>query len=385
MTAAIRHLAQAGPHGYRLGVVAEVATILVVDDNAENRALACATLEDEDYRAITANDGEQAVAAAAAERPDCVLMDVRMPKLDGVAACQRIRQLPGGDQIAIIFVTAQREVETFDRALAAGGDDFITKPFRPAELVVRVQTAMRLRRIARERGELYDQLKQQRDALQRLELQKEQLVGFLVHDLKNPVGSIELSAQALERNPGDAARTLRAAGRIRDESRALLRMITNLLDLSRADEGRLAPTLAEIDVAALVGGVLQEASGKAAQSSVTFATEISARSIRADRDLMSRVLANLIDNAIRHAPEDSQIRVLAVDHEKGVELRVADRGLGVPADQREKVFERFLSSGNTERSNRGLGLAFCKIAVEAHGGRIWVEDGAPGAVFCVRI
>jgi signal transduction histidine kinase len=365
-------------------VVAE-ATILVVDDNAENRALACATLEDEGYRAITANDGEQAVAAVAAERPDCVLMDVRMPKLDGIAACERIRKLPGGDQIAIIFVTAQREVETFDRALAAGGDDFMTKPFRPGELVVRVQTAMRLRRIARERGELYDQLKQQRDALQRLELQKEQLVGFLVHDLKNPVGSIELSAQALERHPGDAARTLRAAGRIRDETRALLRMITNLLDISKADEGRLAPRIVEVDVGPLVAGVLQEASDKAAQSSVTIATEISAHSVRADRDLMSRVLANLIDNAIRYAPEGSQIQVLAVEDAQGVEMRVADRGPGVPADQREAVFERFLSSGNTERSNRGLGLAFCKIAVEAHGGRIWIEDGAPGAVFCVRI
>ena len=385
MSAAIGPLGAPLHRGYNQLVVAEVATILVVDDNAENRALACAALEDEGYRAVTANDGEQAVAAVLAERPDCVLMDVRMPRLDGIAACEQIRAMPGGGEVAIIFVTAQREVETFDRALAAGGDDFITKPFRPAELVVRVQTAMRLRRIARERGELYDQLKQQRDALQRLELQKQQLVAFLVHDLKNPVSAIELHALAIERNPGDPERAVRAAGRIHDETRALLRMITNLLDLSKADEGRLAPAIADVDVAVLVREVLDELSVKAAQSSVTIATEVSARSVRADRELIARVLANLVDNAIRHAPEDSQIRVLAVEDAKGIELRVIDRGPGVPVDQRESVFERFLSGTKSERSNRGLGLAFCKVAVEAHGGRIWIEDAAPGAVFCVRI
>ena len=88
------------------------ARVLVADDIAENRALAKATLEDEGYTVALANDGEQAIAAFSTEQPECVLLDIRMPNTDGIEACRRIRALPGGEHVAIIFVTAQRDVET---------------------------------------------------------------------------------------------------------------------------------------------------------------------------------------------------------------------------------------------------------------------------------
>jgi len=361
-------------------------TVLVVDDNPENRALAQATLEDEGYRVVLANDGYVALEAFTREQPACILLDIRMPGMDGVTACQRIRALPGGDQVAIVFVTAQRDVDTFDRALQAGGDDFITKPFRPGELLVRVQTALRLRQIATERSELYAQIKQQRDELQRMQLEKEQLVAFLVHDLKNPVNSIELHAQLLLRDKTASDKVQRAAASIHDESRSLLRMITNLLDISRADEGRFTPALVAVDTGELVRGVLGELAVRAASSGVTLASEIGAPRLHADADLMHRVLANLVENAIRHSPEGAEVRVAIAPVAGGIELRVTDGGPGVPRALREQVFERFeRGDERATRSNRGLGLAFCKLAVEAHGGRIWIEDASPGAVFCIRI
>ena len=366
--------------------LASAYTVLVVDDHEDNRALARAALEDDDYRVITASGGEQAVALAAAERPDCILMDVRMPQVDGIAACERIRALPGGSDIAIIFVTAQREVEVFDRALKAGGDDFITKPFRPTELALRVQTALRLRHIAIERSELVSELKHQRDALQRVELQKEQLIAFLVHDLKNPVNAIDLHAQLVERRAADEDRARTAAIKIREETRALLRMITNLLDISMADEGRLAPVIADCDLGALVQELLDELNVSAARVGVTIETDLHVTRFRSDRDLLSRVLANLLDNAIRHAPESTSVRVAIVPAGEDVDIRVADVGPGVPPEHRESVFDRFRSGGDfTNRSNRGLGLAFCKLAVEALGGTIRIEDGSPGAVFRVKL
>ncbi len=361
------------------------ATILVVDDNAENRAFAQATLEDEGYRVVLASGGEAGIEAFAREHPDCVLLDVRMPGLDGPATCERMRALPGGNDVPILFVTALRDVETFDRTLSAGGDDFLTKPIRPNELVARVQAALKLRRLAAERSDLYAQLKQQRDDLQRLQLQKEQLVAFLVHDLKNPVNSIGLQAELVLRDREGTERSKRAAGRIRDEGRSLLRMITTLLDIAKADEGRLAPVRRRIPLESLVAEVIGELELQARTTAVRLSHQIDAPTLSADPELLRRVLENLVENAIRHAPEDSEVRITARAAQGGIELGVHDAGPGIPASQREHVFERFVQAGSegATRHNRGLGLAFCKLAVEAHGGRIWIEERSPGTAFCI--
>ena len=366
------------------------ATILVVDDNEANRSLARSTLDDEGYRVVCATGGAEGVALFESEHPDCVLLDVRMPEVDGFMACERIRALPRGTETPIIFLTALRDIDTFDRALRAGGDDFLTKPVRPTELVVRVQTALKLRRISVELREHYELLKDQRDALMRVQLQKERLTAFVVHDLKNPVNSMDLHAQLLLRDKqlSDSARE--SASRIRIEARQLNRMILNLLDLSKADEGKLSPKLADVDLGALVDEVVADLEVNASARSVTFRKSLATSRVRADEDLLRRVLTNLVENATRYAPAGSAVTVTAKEVEGGTEVRVADAGGGIPEDMREKVFDPFVqveaaAGGTAGRGGRGLGLTFCKVAVEAHGGRIWVEDAAPGAVFCVRL
>jgi signal transduction histidine kinase len=366
------------------------ATILVVDDNEANRALARNTLEDEGYRVVLAHGGAEAVAAFEEHQPDCVLLDVRMPEVDGFVACERIRALPGGADTPVVFLTALRDVDTFDRALRAGGDDFLTKPVRPTELVVRIQSALKLRRMSVELREHYDLLKQQRDDLMRVQLQKERLTAFVVHDLKNPVASMDLHAQILLREKGlpDSARE--SAACIRIEARQLNRMILNLLDLSKADEAKLIARPTELSLQRFVDEIVSELDVSARSRKVTLQTSVAAERLRADEDLIRRVLINLVENAIRYAPTESTVTVAAVALAEGTEIRVADAGAGIPAEMRDKVFDPFVqidAAGErvVTRSGRGLGLTFCKLAVEAHGGRIWVEDAAPGAVFCVRL
>jgi two-component system, sensor histidine kinase and response regulator len=186
------------------------STILVVDDNASNRALVRATLEGEGYHVVLAGGGLDGVAAFEREPSGCVLLDVRMPDLDGFEVCARIRALPGGDDVPIVFVTALRDVDTFDRALRAGGDDFLPKPLHPAELVLRVRAALKLCHLRRERDDLCEILRQQRNDLMRASLSKEQLAVFLVHDLKNPVNTMALNAQLILRD-AEARSTSRAA------------------------------------------------------------------------------------------------------------------------------------------------------------------------------
>jgi two-component system, sensor histidine kinase and response regulator len=363
--------------------------ILVVDDNAENRALARAALEDEGYEAIVAATGEEGIRAFEAEPPDCVLLDVRMPGMDGFEVCARIRALPGGADTPVVFLTALRDVDTFDQALRAGGDDFLTKPVRPTELVIRIQTALKLRQMGAELRAHYDLVRHQRDDLMRLQLQKERLTAFVVHDLKNPVNSMDLHAQLLLRNPELPARARESVQAIRSEARSLLRLVLNLLDISKSEEGQLAPRRTTVDLEALVGDVIEAHQVEAGNAQVSLERAIEARTVQADPDLIRRVIENLLDNAMRHAPADTAIRISTSRRDGEIEIRVADAGPGIPPDMREKIFERFVRVESGERSltrtGRGLGLAFCKLCIEAHGGRIWVEDAAPGAVFCSRL
>lgn len=363
------------------------ATILVVDDNEANRLLARGTLEDEGYRVIVADGGAEAVSLFEREAPDAVLLDVRMPEVDGFAACGKIRALPGGADVPVLFLTALRDVDTFDHALRAGGDDFLTKPVRPAELVVRVQTALKLRRMSVELREHYALMKQQRDDLLRLQLQKERLTAFVVHDLKNPVNVMDLHAQVLLREKGLPASARESASRIRAEARQLNRMILNLLDLSKADEGKLIPNLSTVDLRATVEEMFAELDARASSRKIVLHAAIEVDRVIADADLLRRILTNLVDNAIRYAPEGSTVEVSTAASPAGTEIRVADEGAGIPREKREKIFDPFvqIESGaeSSVRSGRGLGLAFCKLAVEAHGGSIGVEDGGPRTVFRV--
>jgi two-component system sensor histidine kinase/response regulator len=371
------------------GAEKPVARILVIDDNEANRLLARGTLEDEGYEVLLATGGAEGIGAFERERPDCVLLDVRMPNIDGFAVCERIRSLPNGLETPVLFLTVFRDVDTFDRALRAGGDDFLTKPIHPTELVIRVQSALKLRRLGVELREHYELLKRQRDDMVRLQLQKERLTAFIVHDLKNPVNSMDLHAQLLLRVQGLPASAREYALQIRAEARQLNRMIMNLLDLAKAEEGQLSPKRSDIDLRALVEGVLAELGVSAQGRNVTLDSSFVTDRIHADEDLFRRTLTNLVENAIRYAPPGTSIRVTAAYHGSDVELRVADEGSGIPPEMRDKVFDPFVQVESGEnpaaRSGRGLGLTFCKLAVEVHGGTIWVEDGAPGAVFCLRL
>jgi len=364
--------------------------VLIVDDNEQNRALAKATLEGEDFEVMLASSGHEGLTQFAARTPDCVLLDVRMPGMDGVETCKRLRALPGGADVPIVFLTASRDVDTFDAAQLAGGDDFVTKPVQPAEMILRVQMALKMRRLDASNKEYFELARRQRDDLMRLQLQKERLSSFVVHDLKNPVSSIDLLAQLLQRDkriPADARET---ASAIRLEVAALMRLILNLLDINKSEEGQLAPALAPVDLPQLIQAIVDAVDVRAKAREVQLSREFDAvTTISADPDLLRRVLENLIDNALRHAPQRSRITVSARRLPQEVELRVSDQGKGIPPELRESIFERFVQLSEAERAGqrtgRGLGLAFCRLAVIAHGGRIFVEDAEPGAAFCIRL
>ena len=202
---------------------------------------------------------------------------------------------------------------------------------------MRVQSALNVRRLRAELREQYELLKRQRDGMQRLQLQKERLMAFIVHDLKNPVSSMDLHAQVLQRDRELSPVAQDSVTRIRAGARQLGWMIPNLLDVSKADEGQLAPRRSVVHLRPIVEEIAADLDIDARARELTIRTSLEAETLYADQDLLRRTLANLVENAIRYAPAGSTVSVSSARAGSATLLRVADAGLGVPEDMRERI------------------------------------------------
>jgi signal transduction histidine kinase len=162
---------------------------------------------------------------------------------------------------------------------------------------------------------------------------------------------------------------------------ALTALIDDLFELSRIEAGEISWTMERIDLGSLIDGTVASMRGSAEAHGVALAAELPAAGLaaQANAEKVQRVLLNLIQNAIRHTPADGSVTVGARTAPDGVEIEVADDGEGIPAGEGERVFEAFYR-GDESRSDdgAGLGLAISRAIVEAHGGKIWLEDGSPG-------
>lgn len=356
--------------------------ILVIDDTLQNRLLAEAQLEAEGYVVTLAESGADGLAAFAREPFELVLLDVMMPGIDGFETCRRLRALPGGADIPVLFLTASHESAIHERAIESGGDDFLRKPIERTELLLRVRSLIRITR-------LQVAIRKERDALIRLQGQKDLLTALLVHDLKNPLSSVLANTQFVFDNPEDEDRQ-GALADVLSAGEAIHQMVMNLLDIGRAEDGALVPSIDDVDVAALFAELRSYSRRRLAlrrqELRVTDAARLP-RSIRADASLLSRVLQNLLDNSMKYTPAGGTVSLEAETVDRAVRISVRDTGPGIPVNQRAQIFEKYGQvEGRTARDSRGLGLVFCRLAAEAHGGKIWVEESHPrGSVFIVEI
>jgi two-component system sensor histidine kinase/response regulator len=372
-------------------------TVLVVDDNFQNREVAEGHLVGAGYQAVQAESGEQALAYLETQSPDLILLDVLMPGLDGFETCRRIRALRGGS-IPILFLTALGDLGTHKAALDSGADDFLTKPINRTELLIRVRSLLRIKALSDEQARNLGVISQQRDALVEAQRQKEELTALIVHDLKNPLSSILSNVQYTLGQQGMGQEERESLRDVLRASQSMVRMVMNLLDISRSEDGALVPHMSEFALPALLSEVCSEMErrieDKDQRLQLTVAPGVHA--ITADRDLLRRILENLIDNAYKYGPRRALIAIEAAtlpatpDAPAVVELRIRDQGEGIPETFREKIFEKYARVGGRSahevRNSHGLGLVFCRRAVDVHGGLIWVEENAPrGSCFCVRL
>ncbi len=350
--------------------------ILVVDDQEPNVQLVCGFLHDEGYEVVPASSGPQALERLASQMPDLILMDVLMPGMDGFALCERVRLIPDCAAIPVIFLSAADESEFIVRALESGGVDYITKPFRKAELIARVRTHLAL--------------KTSRDKLAGLLTEKDELMAVLAHDLKNPLAAINLGIQTLQNRQNPDPDFLRkVAGHIESTVNRMTETIESLLSQKAQEQAEFPLTYQPVNLQQAlkdaIGALRPAASAK--QTSIELEAPDISIIVLADAHALRHILDNLISNAVKFSPPGSAIRVEALEMpEELPAVRVTDQGPGLTRDDEAGLFQKYsrLSARPTGgESSTGLGLAIVKMLTERMGGTIKGENriDRKGAVF----
>lgn len=357
------------------------AHLLLVDDLDENLQMGSLLLRSSGYVVDIARNGKEALAECAAKRPDLILLDVMMPTMDGYECCQRLKADPDLRDIPVIFLTAIAETEEVVKGLELGAVDHVGKPFNAAELLARVSTHLRLRQLQTTVEDNYRRLSE-------LEALRDNLVHMIIHDLRTPLSVVQGNIDLVEMLGGRGDKFDDLAGPLRDAKQAtveVIHMVSNLLDISRLEEGRMPLNLATVDMSEMLDRCGRKMRVKARQSDIDLKVEADPAEISCDSELIERVLVNLVANAIKFSFPDTSVRLSADATPESLTVRIDDSGPGVPKAYQAKVFEKFgqvEAYENRKKFSTGLGLTFCKLAVEAHGGRIGVEsDGESGSRF----
>ena len=362
-------------------------TILIVDDEEVNVKLIKGILAPENYNLISALSGSEALQMLAPNRPDLILLDVMMPEMDGFETCRKIKRDKNTRIIPVLMVTALCEKEHRLKALNCGADDFLSKPVDKTEIKIRVKSLLRIKEYHEELIERYEEIEKKNLQLQELEEFKDGLLHMIVHDLKNPLFAISGNIELLLLDKENLNKTQSvAAANCLSSCQDLNEMVQQLLDINKMENKKLQPNKETIDLASLIDDTLNQLLKKAEekQISINFVNANGISTIPIDSRLIRRVISNLVDNGIRHTPKGGHIEVASElkKSENNLCISVRDTGTGLDPAYHQKIFNKFeqvnLKSRGVSVGTAGLGLAFCKLAVEAHGGKIWVESEGEG-------
>jgi len=355
----------------------EKQRILVVEDHEPMRLAIKDILEDEGYAVLTASDGVEALRLMEDTRPDLIVADIMMPRMDGYALYEAVRARSEWVPIPFIFLTAKADQEDILRGKALGAEDYITKPFDPNELVVAVRSRLGRAQAIREAAEAeFDRLKRQ-------------IVTILGHELRTPLtyvtGYAELALDEVESlSPEQMQEFLLGIKRGGDR---LTRLVNDLLLLVRLDTGQTAEEfriLASVrgDLGRMVEETVRQYERRAVSQGVVLEAEVDPDlpPVLVSEPLFTDALGRLIDNGIKFSLRDEKrVTVRARARDGRVEIAVIDRGIGIPPEETPHLFERFrqIDRDRLEQQGPGVGLAIARALIRLHGGDIEVES-TPG-------
>lgn len=368
--------------------------ILVVEDTPASLQLLSRLLTDAGYRVREAPNGELALWSAQAQAPDLVLLDIRMPGIDGYEVCSRLKTMPGLDEVPVIFLSAHSDTDDKLRGFQVGGVDFISKPFQFEEVNARVMAHLKIRRLQQQLATQNEQL--QRESRQRLaeiahmnrNASASVYCAALVHELNQPLAAIMSNAEAAElflrMQPPALDDVEEILADIRRDDRRASELIQRMRELLKKSD----PVAQLLDLNDALAGVVDLLAGEARMRRVPLRTEPAPQplTVAADPVQLQQILINLVLNAMDAMGAAETGAAAALETRRGIvlcgrrgadgmaEVLVNDSGCGFAVSQ-ERLFESFFT---TKAHGMGLGLSIASAIVHAHGGRIWASNNPDG-------
>lgn len=374
--------------------------IVVIDDKIDNFDIIETLLGNDNYEIYYASSGIKAFTLLESINPDVILLDVMMPEMDGLEVCRHLKNNPKYQHIPIIMVTALNSKKDLATCLETGADDFISKPIDSLELKARVSSLLRIK-------EQYDQLKNLVTLREETLRMREDMSNMIMHDIRNPLSTIVFAASVIERYIDKTIDSfdkkeliLKKTRQILGSGKRLEKMIDSLLLMAKLESGKILFNPVETDLHELGSNIISDFELIANTNQIELVSKLPepGRTVLVDAPILCRVIDNLISNALKFSPAGSQV-VLTLDYllnednqdhqDSNLQVRVsvADMGPGVSAEKQAVIFEKFEIGELAQNvSQIGLGLAFCKMVIEAQGGSLMIQPNSPqGAIFIVEI
>jgi len=365
--------------------------IMIVDDLPDNLQVLASYLSEDGYEILAAGSGARALALVRNRKPDLVLLDIMMPEMDGFAVCRALKADTDTSDIPVIFITARTETDDVVQGLRLGAVDYVTKPFKPAELLARVRTHLELK-TSRDLLATYNkQLERISTHLRRLNEDKNRFLSIVSHDIRGAFGNVVSVSRILtdeaDIDDHEAGQLLADIG---IEAEHMIALAENLLNIDAIERREVQLKREPVEVKGLIDFAIQSHQMAARSKNLEILTRCDSSAIRGDLTACRQVLTNMVSNAVKYSPHDSKIRIEALAEGKGfVRLSVSDEGPGISEEEQKKLFLPFSKLKRKARSKEhsvGLGLSIVKLMTEGMEGSVHCESRlGQGATFFVLL
>ena len=370
--------------------------LLFVDDDPLLREFAAVNLSYGRGKVTVAEDGAEALSAIRLRPPDIVILDLHMPKVDGFAVLQALRQEEGTRRLPVIVITARDDVASIDRAFSAGASGFLVKPINWRLLAHQIRY---IRRAAQTESDLADhviEIECKKVELERAAADlanalreaaaaseaKSQFLATMSHELRTPLNAVIGFSEILDRQlfgPLGDPRYSEYIHAIKTSGAHLLSLIDDILEVSRASIGNMALSEEDFAPAEVIDEAMQMVAPQAQAGNVALSTDaaIDDLCLHGDRRRVRQVLINLLANAVKFTPSGGAATLRAMADCDGVTISVADTGIGIAEEDIPKALERFgqvESHLSRKYGGAGLGLPLAKQLMEQHGGTLTIES-----------